>query len=428
MDPDFLPPSKVGRQPNVSVEGIRVLSGSQQAGCVMAQYHYQHQLPHSLLLQKGLLGFLLDTEQGKRFASSPEILTMHGARTQFFIPASDRAAMRILGNSLSCQHATFALSLAMQALDIVCPHPADCVAECLHQRMTASNCLLLEIEGGWLMCHQQDAAAVFSRQSLKQQVMQKLRTPTPRFHVLELATGSGKATRRTTCHVSEHLEQACVLQRLGVENPRLYHDVDTAKTYAEASEPLFIPLLQSVSRHSCTDPCLHALADGQHYFLHRFRPDIFEQLVHVFKSVPGHLDRNVICLDLAGHRCPSVPDMPKTVFAVVDVDNVLQEAPLGPATMLERCLPLPHTSAFTLSIPADQAVDWWLSLPFHLTAALGFSVECSVFPPPAGSSLLINVHPDGGFFAPPGSQVAQGSAFLGSSQMDSYAGAMLAPG
>ena len=79
FDPWYLPPSRTGSQHPQRVENFRVRTEAGVAGCFLAQYQFQHELPEGQLASKGLLGFLLRHKGCLRFFAGAEVAAVHGA-------------------------------------------------------------------------------------------------------------------------------------------------------------------------------------------------------------------------------------------------------------------------------------------------------------------------------------------------------------
>ena len=105
-------PPDLRDQSQAQISKYRARPPTAPAECFLAQYHYQHRLPPSLLQTRGILSSLLQTPSGICFFASPEIASQHGAVAWHFIPSSDREAMRFLGNALAVQQAAMIMSTA----------------------------------------------------------------------------------------------------------------------------------------------------------------------------------------------------------------------------------------------------------------------------------------------------------------------------
>ena len=115
--------------------------------------------------------------------------------------------------------------------------------------------------------------------------------------------------------------------------------------HVDSAEPLQIALVQQCKPLPASNHCLHIIAEGTHFSLHRQQPDVFIQLRQVFNHVPGHARADVKCYDLAVNRCRSLTEMLATVVATPCVDGILREALYGPSSMWEHCAALPHICA-----------------------------------------------------------------------------------
>ena len=394
MNPQFMPQGRHGPRTPAAIASARIVHEHQQANCFMAQYHYQHQLPHSLLLRKGLMGCILQTPQGKRFAASPEVASAHGAGFAFLIPTSDRTAMRILGNALAVQHACVVLGLALQLAPGTHPDPAKCVELCRTHQMTARTTLLLEVEAGWIMCHPCHAGNMQARISLRLQIQGGLVKAPSAFRLVHLVAGHGRAARHLVCQVSLRLQLEEVLAHLHVDPGSTTVSESEERLCVDIPKPFSIPLVQDTIGPRLTSPCLHVMVQGQHFFLHRCSPDVFAQLFQVFRVIPDCEKVNPCCYDLAGNRHSALPHMPATILVTPDVREFRQEAPLGSDLLLQDCHALPSDTAVAIQVPYQVAEDWWLAFPTHLAIALGLGAGHSCFPPPEGSDMIFSLTGD----------------------------------
>ena len=390
LDPQLLPPSRTGQHVRPPRD-IRVIQPTHQAGTIMAQYHYQHLLPMPLLKSKGLMGCLLQAPQGVRFLSTPEVASAHGVCHCILLLNNDRDMMRILGNGLAVQHAIFVLSMALQLVPDLQLEPPACVNLCHEQRLTASTSLLLEVQDGWIMCHPSHAAKMQCQQSLRAQLEQGFRIAPPAFQKICVVAGTGSLAQHLVLHVSHHLDVAAVIQSLGLADDRQLPGDAMYACKVDASQPMQVSLT-SWSSLNASDPSLHVLAEGQHFFLRKRTPDAWVQLYQVFASLP--LDcGTAACFDLAGTRLRSLAEMPSVVIATVIHEHVCQEAPSFAAQCLEGCRPMPEVDSFTVEVSGSVAVDWWFASPKHLARAFAVDVLHSQFPPPGDTNFLLTFSP-----------------------------------
>ena len=388
LDPALLPPSRTGSR-HLKPEEVRIVKPTQQAGTFMAQYHFQHQLPTKHLRSKGILGCLLQSPQGVRFVAAPEIASVHGAHTAVFLSTCDRDSMRILGNALAVQQATFVLSLACLMLPSPSPIPNDAVCTAESMRLHAGNSVLLEIRDGWLMCHPDHAGSLVASQSLWTQVKFGLSRAPDVFWDIDLALGEGASAVRFRCRASKHFSLEQVLQFFELSDAKVMRTAGASSILVDSSYSVTIPLLCSTTVKSPNHHCIHAIAQGVHFFLHRHKPDILSQLHQVFQSLPTGCGE-VACFDTVGKRVFSVLDMPEVVLVTTVHGQVTPNAPVWSIDALQAGRILPGCSALTLAVPAEFATDWWFFCPRHLVQALGFEVRFSQFPPPADTAFIIS--------------------------------------
>ena len=206
MSPDLLPLGPSGKRPR-SVRQARVRTVEEQAGCFLAQYHYQHELPLVHLQERGLMGVLLDSPQGIRFYVTPEVAITQGASLPVLLDHCDRKAMRILGNSLAVHHAVMVVSLTMQLF----PHqalgidPVQCVHNSLAATMTSDDALLFRIEAGWLLCKVTQAATLFADVALAAQINMHLNPVEHVFYAMHIRAGEGDTATSSQLFVSTHV-------------------------------------------------------------------------------------------------------------------------------------------------------------------------------------------------------------------------------
>eukprot|EP00439_Symbiodinium_sp_Y106_P044692 s40_g5.t1 len=151
LDPWYFPTRHQRSLQPVAVQAHRLRTSKDQAACFMAQYHYQHELPESMLTRHGLFGCLLQSTLGPRFFTGAEIAILHCANCPIWLSRDDREQMRILGNSLSPAQAVFPLALAYQALGHAFS-TAQFLLQCLSMRLKASQTRFVTFQEGWLFC------------------------------------------------------------------------------------------------------------------------------------------------------------------------------------------------------------------------------------------------------------------------------------
>ena len=217
MSPQLLPQGPSGKRPR-DIRSARVRSIHEQAGCFLAQYHYQHELPASHLQCKGLLGVLLDSPQGLRFYSSPEVAIAQGVSTPFLIDSCDRVAMRILGNALASHHAVMVIALTLQLFPAQAPgiNPVACMQASVAATMKSDDALLLRVDKGWLLCKRQQAACLFADASLRSQIHRHLVPSEPGFYEMHIRSGQGDQARSAVLLVSCHAAPDAVVKMVDI--------------------------------------------------------------------------------------------------------------------------------------------------------------------------------------------------------------------
>ena len=164
MDPYYCPmPRFANKTPDPAA--VRIITAQGRFGTILAQYHNQHNLPEAALARGGTLGQLYKDQRGLRFLSGAECAILHCCRSPFFMPQQDSTLMTWVGNSLSTPQAIVPLALAVSSKqapgDRVDPHLA--VHWALQDRIRASQAVILPLRDGWVLCKQNQVAAVMSR-------------------------------------------------------------------------------------------------------------------------------------------------------------------------------------------------------------------------------------------------------------------------
>ena len=295
-----------------------------------------------------------------------------------FLPLNDRDSMRILGNALSVQQATFVLTLVLRMLHSGSPLPSAAVDAAESMRLTASNCVLLEVQDGWLMSHPSHLGHLLASRALRTQIKLSLLNSAAAFREVRVAAGEGPSAMHFRCQASEHLQVDVVAKAFNLEAYKVLQHASLPGQCVDAASPATVPLLRSAIARPGTH-CLHVIAHGMHFLLHRHQPDILAQLHQVFRALPTGCGQ-VPCFNVAGTRVSSIEDTPPLVLATVLHDEVTPDAPICPVEVLEGCRPLSDCSALTVAIPASCATDWWFFCPTHLIRAVGFDVLSSHSP------------------------------------------------
>ena len=391
MSPELLPANRHGQACRDPAQ-FRVVTGQQQIGCIMAMYHRQHELPLHLLQRKGLLGHLIDSQQGIRFMASPEVASAHGACEVMLLVHDDRTCMRQLGNSLSCQQAIMTLAMALRTFPQLqhMPEPAACVQFCNERRMHSENTLLLEVQQGWLMCDVRHLPQVLARVCLKAQISNRLLPGQHRFKACQVVAGEGRHVARFGLCISQHIQLEVVLRDLQLGDATVTEQSDPCQCKVDCGTQPSFPLIQCTRPKGADHPSLYVLAGDTCFVLHRSTYDVFQQLRQAFEHVRYRSDTAVACFNLAGTRISNIPDMPRTVLLVPESQHLLQEEPQWHEAAMHQVCRLATPAGVTFQIPNPQAPDWWLSFPGHLMPSVGWKAEHSAFPPPEPSPFILS--------------------------------------
>ena len=153
MDPYFLPPCRHPGRP-MSPEAYRVKDSSSRLNTIMAQYHFQHELPQASLERGGILGCLYRAQEGLRFVAGAEVALVHCSFEPFFMPGEDRELMRVIGNSLATPQAMHAVAYAVSCLQEAGTKvdPCQAVLWSIGDRQKSQQVVFVPLRDGWVMC------------------------------------------------------------------------------------------------------------------------------------------------------------------------------------------------------------------------------------------------------------------------------------
>ena len=148
---DRLVPGTRGPSRPQSFALFRICTGASTATCFMARYSEQHNLPISLLAEKGLMGCLLDDGDVIRFFSSAEISCLHAAHEAVWMSACTPMSMQVIGNSISVPHALAGLAYALRRWTCIKVWGWRTVLNSLAEPHAFAKRLLLAADG-WVLC------------------------------------------------------------------------------------------------------------------------------------------------------------------------------------------------------------------------------------------------------------------------------------
>ena len=219
LSSELLPAKPRGPSRQQAPQVYRVRSGNQQVGCIMAQYHYQHELPLGALQRSGLLGTLVRSLQGVRFLSGLETSFLHGLVRPYVLSPCDRTQMRHIGNSLSVPQAAFALTHSLQAAQALCsvPEPTQVIRTCLANRTHAGNFKLQKSPAGWIVyqhCQLPEVQQLWPAYALERPVAPAAPVDFVGYHLCD-------GLRRCYLAVHPAISLASALQAFGLEAPEV---------------------------------------------------------------------------------------------------------------------------------------------------------------------------------------------------------------
>eukprot|EP00438_Fugacium_kawagutii_P036311 Skav220723 [mRNA] locus=scaffold2753:91098:95669:- [translate_table: standard] len=96
--------------PNASAQevlGLRTRTPNQPLQPIMARQGSQHQLPISLLQEKGLYAYVLDVNGSLRYTTPYEVASCMGFPSSLVLPSDIRLAWQMVGNALTIMHAAW---------------------------------------------------------------------------------------------------------------------------------------------------------------------------------------------------------------------------------------------------------------------------------------------------------------------------------
>ena len=393
LDPWFMPPSPRGGQVSQGrIEAFRIRTAATVAGCFMAQYQFQHELPPNQLSSKGLLGFVLRHQGVLRFFSGAEIAALHGAVRPVLLPADRRCQMRLLGNSLAVPQAAAGLAYACHALGYKgSPEPAAAVASCLSARIHNANAFFLPNGPDWILCRKSQVADLLTSGVLKPL---PLPSPTAPIDFVPLTFQSQQS--EITVYAPAGAQALRVLSHLGVAHiaptlPIVAHDHLHALRLSVAQLP---SLGCTGFLDGCADReglCTVLVSNGV-FIVDTWSPRMWTQLLNVFDFLTAEAE-DLCCWSPSGQKLQCADDFEGCVVA----NTSPPEAPYLPLSLLANTVPDIRVEFFAqearLTCPAGLAVDMWLGFPFHLTLAYGWDAQIDNFPPAADAPMLIRMQP-----------------------------------
>ena len=392
MDPWFMPPSRVGQVSQSRVEAFRIRTAATTAGCFMAQYQFQHELPQNQLSSRGLLGFLLRHQGVLRFFSGAEVAALHGAVRPMLLQEDRRCQMRLLGNSLAVPQAAAGLAYACHALGFQgTPAPAEAVASCLSARMHNANAFFLPRGPDWILCRKDRVYELLVSGALKP--LPSISQTAPQDFVPLTFQASRTAW---TVYVPAGAPALRVFSHLGVAHlapalPATAYDRIHALRLSVESPPSLDCAGFAGGCANTAGLCTVLVTNGV-FIIDTWSPRMWTQLLNVFDFLTPDAE-DLCCWTPSGQRLRFADDFEGCVVA----NTSPSEAPHLPLSILAASVPFIQTSfqnqALQLACPAAWAVDFWLGFPFHLALAYGWDAQVDNFPPAPEASVTICLQP-----------------------------------
>ena len=392
FDPWYLPPSRTGSQQPHRVESLRVRTEAGTAGCFLAQYQFQHELPEGQLASKGLLGFLLRHRGHLRFFAGAEVAAIHGAARPVLLNHDRRTQLRMLGNAIAVPHAAAGLAVACRALGRTSvPEPPAAVAKVLEARIHSDNSLFLPCGRDWILCRKDQAAEVIASGLLPPTLPQQESAPQD---FVDLTFTQAEQALAIRVPAGDHALR--VFKHLGVAQ---YASMLPAATFehlaALSLEVPALPVLQGngfQSEPSPADGLCTVLTSGGIFVVDMASPRLWPQLLNVFDSLTGECEE-LCCWSPSGCRIRDATEFRRCVIATTH-DPAAPELPLHmlASVLPQLCIHLLEAE-IRLECPAAAAIDTWLGFPFHLVQAFGWNSAVANFPPRSAEPMCICLTP-----------------------------------
>ena len=381
LDERFFPPARANHV-GPRRHNVRVRTANDQAGCFLASYHSQHELPVDLLESKGILCSLLSDAGTLRFLAAPEVACAHAVNLVHFMPADDKDCMRWLGNSLAVPQSAFVAALALQFFQphLSAPDPREVVAKVLADKLDCTNAVFVKVDGGCLLRKRTHLATLLARKPVKQQV----------FH----AQGTFQVKRQEIAFsTSEGQHHALiVLGQLTVSQMPPFFDSHTVETVLQASPEATAVLQDSVdidlslaghsTRQTASTEVISLLAPRYTFCANIRHPETFLNLSAAFTQLLLENKGVLTCTTVYGDQLTALEELPSLVLLhqtpAVELLPVLVLSASEVAAVTCICTGLPMVFA----VPAFVAEAWWLSFPAPCLSLLGITTTWEHFPVP----------------------------------------------
>ena len=384
MDPWYVPSPPAPHLKPQTPAKYRLRYERDVAGVFMAQYQFQHELPGHML-DKGVLACLLGVQGEVRFFAGPEIAAVHGAVLPIFLHENHRTQMRFLGNSIAVPHALVPLAHACAHLGVPgSPEPAEAVAWGLKARLHRDNSVLLPFGGDWVLCHCDHTQHVLARHArLCPETLHSL-APTA-FVQVTLAAPEASFT----VEAPPDIDPGSFFGFLGCPEVITLLPAAMAERLQDMTVQInTLPLLNCggfIGTSGCQGRLGLILVDERIFVVELFSPRTWSQLLFIFQEIaPGPGD--LALFDTSGQRLREVDHFAPCMIAAAE-DKAIPFFPFARVVPFLQCFRLSKTArGFELRVDEPAVVPLWISLPFHLIAALGWDAVLHNFPSTGGTA------------------------------------------
>ena len=354
----------------------RVRLAGDTASCFMARYTRQHELPQSLLQDKGLMGTLTMEGGCIRFFGQPEVASMHGLVRPLRVTTQVSQEMLLLGNAIATPHAVAGLAQGLYYLGYTMgPTMKEAVDFALEQRIHASNSLLLPCTEEWLLCRAEHLPELFLRLSPPKPL--QLCSPSP---FQRCCFGS----QQLSLQIATCLPASSVLAHLGLSELGLL-DRNSGNEAVLSMPDARLPVLGCFEwcHANPAATCVSLLTEEQGFVL----PHDAQTVLHLAQAgsqLSVTTGQQLGIFHPAGSRVENVRDLPRLCLGLFeDTECPHFEAEFSTQEVFSFQLQ-EHAHGFRWQVPMESATLFRLSFPHFLLPPLGWKwVEHLGSDPPA---------------------------------------------
>ena len=387
LDPYFLPPCRNPERP-LSPIAYRVKDAGSRLNTIMAQYHFQHELPQASLERGGILGCLFRDQEGLRFMAGAEIALVHCNFEPLFLPSDDRELMRVVGNSLAIPQAMCAAAYAVSCLQPVGSKvdPCQAVLWSIGDRQRAHQISFVALRDGWVMCTETQIPVAMARLRPACPWGQIPLPGEPEFHFVLLHDSSDHFPLVIGQGMSLHLVLESLgfgyeLEDLSDVTPRAVlgpHCLSSSRVQHQASvvELPTLPWLTSagLSRVSDNSDLVFVLGSQALYAVARNSPTFAHHMNRLawLDGVNASIGDQAVWMSMRGVQLSGFQELKHTVLLLHHrtADPVI--LPDTDVAMLPSVLVMAHVDPPKVFLPEDVALQMCSGLPMQFFCALGW--------------------------------------------------------